>query len=140
MLDGRCAEFSGALPSESASSTAEIIAVEAVPFMADSALENASEIKGNLALVSRGKVSFQEKATRASEAGAVGIIVVNTGDELMVMEEDDEGFKSNIPVLMIKSSDAMRLREHGSALIRCECERSQSDDGFRSFELRAVRV
>ena len=124
MLNGRYAGFSCALPSELASSTAEIIAVEAVPFMADSALENVGEIKGNLALVSRGTVPFWEQAKRASEAGAVGVIVVNTNDELMVMGGGDEGSKSNIPVLMIKSSDAVRLREHGNALIRGEGEQS----------------
>ena len=42
----------------------------------------------------------------------------------MVMGGGDEGSKSNIPVLMIKSSDAVRLREHGNALIRGEGEQS----------------
>ena len=125
MFDGVYAEFSPALPKGWAS--AEMVVIEAMPFMADSKLENAGELNGNIALVSRdteelellrSTVSFCEKAKRASEAGAVGVIIVNTTDNLPhSMADDGSGYKSNIPVLMIKPSDVVRLREHGSALI-----------------------
>jgi len=141
------ANFSSELPSDWVSSrSAEINVVDAVPFKADWALKNASELKGNIALISSGGTTFAKKVKRASEAGAVGVIIVNTKDRLFKMRgryqsseipvlgllEDqaeefkswfnftDTGYKSDIPVLMIKSSDATRLREHGSALIR-EC-------------------
>ena len=68
-------------------------------------------------LVSRGAVTFVEKVQRASAAGAAAVIVFNTDDELFGMDGDGE-YTSEIPVLMIKSSDAPRLRKHGSALLR----------------------
>lgn len=118
MLDSMYAKFSSALPLEWTSSTAEIDVIDAVPFMADSVLENGSELQGKIALVSRGAgVTFSDKAKRASEAGAIGVIIVNTEDVLMKVN-GEAGYKSSIPVLMIKPSDAARLREHGGALLR----------------------
>ena len=119
----RCtyAEFSSALSSEWTSSEAEMAVVDTVPFVAGKPLENASEVNGNIAVVSRGgDITFVDKAKRAAEAGAVGVIIINTEDALLAMPalDDDAGYKSKVPVLMIKSSDAARLREHhGSALV-----------------------
>ena len=66
----------------------------------------------------------------AEEKGAVAFIVVSTDETIFQMTgpDKDPGYKSSIPVLMIKSSDAVRLREQGSALIRdkgapCPCFR-----------------
>ena len=126
MLAGIYASFSSTLPSNWISSNAAIKVVGAVPFMADSVLKNAGELKGNIALVSRdteqverarGMISFSEKVTRAAEAGAVGVIFVDTKDHLQRIE-GDQGYKCKIPVLMINSSDSSLLRERGSALIR----------------------
>ena len=116
VLDGIYAEFSSALPSEWTLPATEVDIVTAVPLTADSALENASDVKGNIALILRGGATFVEQTKRASEAGAVGVIIVNTSDELMVIWDND--YASNIPVLMIKSGDVAKLREQGSALIR----------------------
>ena len=116
------ATFSAAAPPEWASSAAGIDVVEAVPFMANADLENANELKGNIALVLRGGGGdgFVGKVKRVAEAGAAGVIVVNTEDELFGMPavKENVGFMSDIPVLMIKSGDAARLREQGSTLIR----------------------
>ena len=126
MLAGIYASFSSTLPSNWISSNAAIKVVGAVPFMADSVLKNAGELKGNIALVSRdteqvkrarGMISFSEKVTRTAEAGAVGVIFVDTKDHLQRIE-GDQGYKCKIPVLMINSSDSSLLRERGSALIR----------------------
>ena len=116
VLDGTFATFSSALSLER--STAEMVAVDAVPFMADAVLENARELSGNIALVSRGTGSVVEKVKRASDAGAAGIIVINTENTFLDIDDDGSGYKSEIPVLAIKSSDAECLREHGIALIR----------------------
>ena len=118
LLDGMYAAFSSVLPLEWTSSNAEVYVVDAVPLMADSLIENASELEGNIAVVARGGgVSFVDKVKRASEAGAAGVIVTNTEDDLIVMG-GDEDYTSNIPVLMIKSNDAARLRDNGSGHIR----------------------
>ena len=121
VLDGLYAEFSSALPSVWTSSASQINAVDAA-FTADSVLENGSELQGNIALVSRGAddATFVNKVKQLSEAGAIGVIVVNTEDTLLAMpvQDDGAGCKSTIPVLMIKHSDVARLREPGGALIR----------------------
>ena len=118
VIDGIYANFSSALPLDWVSSKAEINVVHVVPFMADSVLENSNELNGNIALMSRdteklkrsrGMVPYWEKVRRASEAGATGVIIVNTADELEDMGDNGSGYKSEIPVLMIKSSDAARL-------------------------------
>ena len=98
------------------------IVVDAVPFEANAPLENEAAINGNIMLCIRSKdVSFVEQAKRALDAGAVAAIVVNTDDSLLYMPTLGDTSKiPMIPVLMIKSSDAVRLREHGSALIRDE--------------------
>ena len=111
------AKFSAAAPPEWASSAAGIDVVEAVPFMADADLENANELKGNIALVSRGECFFVDKVKRVAEAGATGVIVINI-DEHPFEIPGNKNYKSDIPVLMIKSGDGARLREQGSTLIR----------------------
>ena len=113
-IDGEYARW-GDLPS--GWSSAELPVVDAVPSMADAELENEAADKGSIMLVSRGAVPFVQKVKRASAAGAAAVIVFNTDDELIGMAGDDE-FTSDIPVLMIKSSDAPRLRKHGRALLR----------------------
>ena len=126
--------FSSELPLEWTLSTSEMIVVDAVPFLADAVLENVDELSGNIALVGRDtdesqsrtgrKVTYPEKVERAFEAGAVRVIVVNTprggkdGDDSSRMGSDTGNYKSTIPVLIIKSSDAARLRKRGCALIR----------------------
>ena len=51
VLDGVHAEFSSALSSEWTPSETEMAVIDAVPSMAVAPLENASELKGNIALV-----------------------------------------------------------------------------------------
>ena len=112
------AKFSSTLPSEWASPNVEINVVDAVPFTADSVLDNADEVRDNIALISRGRdTSFVDKAKRAAEAGAVGVIIVDT-DELQGTSDNENGYNPEIPVLVIKPSDVARMRELGSALIR----------------------
>jgi hypothetical protein len=115
-MAGEYALFSCHLPS-GWSSSAELPVVDAIPPMADTALENEAAVKGSIMLVSRGTVPFYDKVKRASAAGAAAVVVFNTEDELFKMSADD-GCTSDIPVLMIKSSDAPRLRNHGRARLR----------------------
>ena len=107
-------------------SSAELQVVDAVPFEANTALANEAAIKGSIMLVSRGAVPFVEKVKRASSAGAAAVIIFNTEDELMQMGGDG-GYTSDIPVLMIKSSDALRLRKYGRARLRCKPGRPISE-------------
>ena len=59
-----------------------------------------SKLKGNVALIDRGKVTFAEKIRRAHAAGAIGVVVANhSPGEPMVM--GGEGDPVNIPAVMI---------------------------------------
>jgi hypothetical protein len=95
-------------------------------------------------LVSRGSVPFVEKVKRASAAGAAAVIVVNTEDEYFDMEADGD-YTSGIPVLMIKSSDAPRLRGLGRVRLRKHGGRNYADSGIEyctfglCLERRTVR-
>ena len=99
-------------------SSAELPVVDAVPFEANATLQNEAAIKGNIMLCMRGDTPFFEKVKLGSAAGAAAVIIVNTDDALIEMSDNGSGYTSDIPVLMIKSSDAPRMRNHGSALLR----------------------
>ena len=109
------ADHSSALPLDWASSNAEIKVVDVVFSTDGSVIENADELKGNIALMSD-KNAHGNGRTMAREAGAVACFVVDT--YLYARRADDPDYKSKIPVITIKSSDATRLREQGRALIR----------------------
>ena len=100
-----------------------------MPFKADATLQNEDSVKGNIMLVSRGKVPFSEKAKRASAAGAVALIVVNTNGELYSMTAGDgstaDGYVSDIPVLMIKPNDFVKLKIHGTAKLQPSPKRAE---------------
>ena len=121
-------------------SSAELQVVDAIPSIADTRLKNETAVKGSAVLVSRGVVSFVNKAKRASAAGAAAVILFKDeseeDDEMFEYSEDgedheeddeDEEFISDIPVLMIKSSDVTRLRKHGHARLRWTPGRSISE-------------
>jgi len=97
---------------------------------------SASEVKGNIALVARDTAELKESrgsissdVENMSKAGAVGAIVVVSDfkdPELYDTKTCVDGFQYafrefDIPVLLITSSDAARLLEHGSARIGGEC-------------------
>ena len=113
-IDGRYASW-GHLPLDW--SSAELPVVDAIPFEANATLQNEAATKGNIMLCMRGDTPFVEKVKLGLAAGAAAVIIVNTDDALMEMGTNYK-YTSDIPVLMIKSSDAPRLRNHGSALLR----------------------
>ena len=95
VLDGTYANFSKKLPSDwvwplssclwkcTRTPSAEICVVDAVPFAADGEIQNGDAIKDNIMLCKRGGTTFVEKVKRAAEAGAVGVIIVNTEDDCL---------------------------------------------------------
>lgn len=66
------------------------------------ALDNAAEIAGNIALISRGTCAFSEKVERAQLAGATAVIVYSTDDTPIVMGGDGT---FEIPGFMISKSN-----------------------------------
>ena len=67
--------------------------------------------------VAEAGMNWTDAVKLASAAGAAAVIFVNTHDKLMKIS-GESGYNSDIPVLMIKSSDALRLRKHGRSLLR----------------------
>ena len=108
------ADHSSALPLDWASSNAEIKVVDVVFSTDGSVMENADELKGNIALMSKKSSEVLEQAV---EAGAVAVFIVHTRLTVWKMSTAPD-YKSEIPVITIKSSDATRLRKQGRALIR----------------------
>ena len=69
-------------------------------------IQNAEEIAGNIAFISRGACAFSEKILFAQEAGAVGVVVYSTGAPI-AMGGSSDGI--TIPGVMISLDDGVRL-------------------------------
>ena len=86
-------------------------AVCARPLLADAPLENAAVVSGKLAVVLRGGVSFVQKARNVQAAGAVGVICVNTDEELFQVGGEEGDDDVSLAVIGLRASD-------GAALLR----------------------
>lgn len=73
--------------------------------------EQKAAVKGNVALIDRGEVSFNDKVKRAAAAGAVGVVVVNNklGELPFVMGTNDP---FDIPAIAISLENGMRIKEN----------------------------
>ena len=73
----------------------------AVPFTASPQLQNtAAQVAGKILVIQRGVSTFQDKATRAQAAGAVGAIIVNNvAGDAIVMTGNFSAV--TIPVVMV---------------------------------------
>ena len=75
-----------------------------------SALTNAAEVSGKIAVVYRGSCEFGIKALNAQNAGAIGVIVINNAAGTMDMGVGANGGAVNIPVAMISNADGAILK------------------------------
>ena len=110
-----CATFaSGQLAIFGAGVTAVLSAeiVLAVPYSAAPQLQNTAAVAGKVVVVQRGGSTFQEKATQAQVAGAVGVIIVNNvADDAVVMNiTATVGIAIKIPVVMVSQSAEAALQ------------------------------
>lgn len=71
--------------------------------------EMKAKLKGKIALIDRGEVTFVEKLQRAFDAGAIGVIVANNrdGDPIAMGGEG----KVDLPAIMVKKSFGDILKE-----------------------------
>jgi len=107
------------------------------PELADADLCNADQLKGKMAIVKRGGNSFTAKLRRVIAAGALGLVIVNTSDELFVAKSSDGGCFVEIPVVTIKAKDSDVLLSSGNssrlihalATVALETELMDSMDG-----------
>lgn len=75
---------------------------------ADLSVEEKAAVKGNVALIDRGQVSFNDKIRRAVEAGAIGVVVGNnSAGAPFVMGTTD---KFAIPAIMITLDDMNKVK------------------------------
>ena len=97
------------------------VLVQTTPPLADGDLTNSEELRGHIAVCTRGGVPFIEKARRAQESGAVALIVVNAGGEnelepdlLFEMGSAVDGDEPmTIPVIGVGAADGKRLLSAG---------------------------
>ena len=104
------------------SAHSEVTGMEVVlcaPEHADGDITNAEDLVGKMAAVyrspERGGCSFQEKTERLIGAGAVGVIIINTEDELWEASPSVEGYSAEVSVVMIQAKDAKRLLSSGDS-------------------------
>jgi WD40 repeat protein len=84
------------------------------PELADSDITNADELAGKVAVVRRGRVSFQEKTERVTKAGARGLVIVNNDDTLLEAVAG-EGYQAEVAVMTIRAKDEGDLLAAGSS-------------------------
>lgn len=71
-----------------------------------------TDLTGSFGILRRGDCSFKQKALNAQNAGAIGLIVCNTLDELLNMPDTDEvPNEINIQTVLLSSSDCRVIRE-----------------------------
>ena len=90
--------------------------IKSIPEHGESPLLNAEAAAGAAVFMTRGCVTFAEKASRAADAGAVCLIVMQSADKWPFVMVDTghqiggDGFMS-IPVLMVSNSDGLLLQK-----------------------------
>lgn len=78
----------------------------------DFTAELINDLKGNVALIDRGLVSFSDKIKRAQDAGAVAVVMVNNqpGDAFIMGGEKDNLFE--IPGLMVTQALGLKIKQN----------------------------
>lgn len=118
--------------------------VEAGTAATDYSDEMKAKLKGNVALIDRGDVTFVEKLKRAYDAGAVGVIVANNrdGDPIAMGGEG----KVELPAIMVKKSFGDILKEKmklGDVVVEFESDKKHEKpeliDNLTSFSSRGPR-
>jgi hypothetical protein len=97
-----------------------VLAVDATDPTHDacSALTNTAAMNGKIALLRRGVCSFDDKVKRAEDAGAIGVIVINSAASGTIsMGGDGLGFEEEGNPLNITIPSAMVSLEDGNAIV-----------------------
>ncbi|MBB4079102.1 putative repeat protein (TIGR01451 family) [Lewinella aquimaris] len=78
-----------------------------------SELINSEEVRGKIAMLSRGSCSFQLKAYHAERAGAVGVIISNPANGILTMSgaSEPDDIPVTIPAVLMRESDCQPLRQ-----------------------------
>jgi hypothetical protein len=74
-----------------------------------------SNVNGKIALIDRGTCTFIAKADNAQKGGAIGVIIANTDDTLIIMGSS-AGYNITIPVAMITKTNGDVLKAQTSTI------------------------
>lgn len=85
----------------------EYVVVEGIGTEAD--ISASPDLKGKLALIARGEITFTEKCNNAAAAGAVGVIIYDPNQGAAAINMALDG--AVIPAISISYDDAMRMIE-----------------------------
>ena len=100
------------------------------PADASTPIRNGDVLKGKVAVIVRGGCTYVEKAKAAQDKGAVAVIIVNSEDELLLLDES-KGFEEiSIYVCCVSRStgDALKaLGQDGYATLKVR-EGDEGDD------------
>lgn len=83
---------------------------------------------GNIALIDRGTCTFPAKVTNAKNAGAVGVVIVNTSDGAFTMSGAGT---LNIPAVMIGLSDGATIRNAAEAVSATLTQNAATETSWR---------
>ncbi len=103
-LQATAATFGGATPSDGLGGSLALV----TPADACTAITNAAQIAGKIALIDRGTCFFVNKVKAAQVAGAVGVIVANNTTGLITMAGNDPSI--TIPAIFISQADGQTLK------------------------------
>jgi minor extracellular serine protease Vpr len=73
--------------------------------------EEGADVKGKIALISRGKIPFYEKAKQAEEKGAVAVVIANNEEGLFQGSVENAENPITIPVAAVTGKEGAWLRE-----------------------------
>lgn len=95
---------------------------------------SATDFTGKFAVISRGVCEFGRKALNAQNQGAIGVIIVNTGESLITMAPGTFGDSVTIPVIMVRQSIGTALMNAVAQGEAVELAFSSSPLGFALLE------
>lgn len=89
-----------------------------------------SDAKGKIALISRGDLTYYEKAKNAEAAGAKAVIIYNNKESLVPMTPNLSGNKVGIPVVGIKKEDGEALTQQKEATLKLKAFTNQTSQNI----------
>ncbi|MCY9375147.1 M28 family metallopeptidase [Bacillus sp. T17B1] len=89
-----------------------------------------ADAKGKIALISRGDLTYYEKAKNAEAAGAKAVIIYNNKESLVPMTPNLSGNEVGIPVVGIKKEDGEALLQQKEATLHLKAFTNQTSQNI----------
>jgi hypothetical protein len=106
------------------------LAVVAQPLLGTGAIQQPESLRGSVAVMQRGVISFTDKARKVAAAGAIALIIINTQNQAFV--PDTDGLESaddiTIPVVCIRQSDGAMLLKGLPSTVHVQFDGSEADE------------